>query len=122
MRSRELEAVRPGDLRVLGSRLVRAMVLHLKLALGGTARPGELILQNPAINQTKGCVATFVGPGGQRERIVKWLRDRRYSSGGKQNRRSFSVRSAGLRYSLSLRDVEELLGERGLEADHTTVW
>src|ERR1700686_3863221 len=27
-----------------------------------------------------------------------------------------------LRYSLSLRDVEELLGERGLEADHTTVW
>ncbi len=27
-----------------------------------------------------------------------------------------------LRYSLSLRDVEELLGERGLEVDHTTVW
>ena len=27
-----------------------------------------------------------------------------------------------LRYSLSLRDVEELLEERGLEADHTTVW
>jgi IS6 family transposase len=27
-----------------------------------------------------------------------------------------------LRYSLSLRDVEELLRERGLEADHTTVW
>ena len=27
-----------------------------------------------------------------------------------------------LRYSLSLRDVEELLGERGLKADHTTVW
>ena len=27
-----------------------------------------------------------------------------------------------LRYSLSLRDVEELLLERGLEADHTTVW
>src|ERR1700692_4477003 len=27
-----------------------------------------------------------------------------------------------LRYSLSLRDVEELLQERGLEADHTTVW
>ena len=26
------------------------------------------------------------------------------------------------RYSLSLRDVEELLTERGLEADHTTVW
>ncbi len=27
-----------------------------------------------------------------------------------------------LRYSLSLRDVEELLVERGLEADHTTIW
>jgi transposase, IS6 family len=27
-----------------------------------------------------------------------------------------------LRYSLSLRDVEELLEERGLGADHTTVW
>jgi transposase, IS6 family len=27
-----------------------------------------------------------------------------------------------LRYSLSLRDVEELLVERGLSADHTTVW
>ena len=27
-----------------------------------------------------------------------------------------------LRYSLSLRDVEELLEERCLEADHTTVW
>jgi len=27
-----------------------------------------------------------------------------------------------LRYSLSLRDVEELLEERGLEADHTAVW
>src|SRR6266478_5661546 len=27
-----------------------------------------------------------------------------------------------LRYSLSLRDVEEMLDERGLQADHTTVW
>jgi IS6 family transposase len=27
-----------------------------------------------------------------------------------------------LRYSLSLRDVEELLEERGLKTDHTTVW
>src|SRR6187455_3195018 len=27
-----------------------------------------------------------------------------------------------LRYSWSLRNVEELLEERGLEADHTTVW
>ncbi len=27
-----------------------------------------------------------------------------------------------LRYSLSLRDVEELFAERGLRADHTTIW
>ena len=27
-----------------------------------------------------------------------------------------------LRYSLSLRDLEELLVERGLEANHTTIW
>ena len=27
-----------------------------------------------------------------------------------------------LRYSLSFRDVEELLRERDLEADHTTIW
>jgi transposase-like protein len=27
-----------------------------------------------------------------------------------------------LRYSLSLRNVEELLKERGLDVDHTTVW
>ena len=27
-----------------------------------------------------------------------------------------------LRYSLSYRDVEELVQERGLEADHTTIW
>jgi transposase, IS6 family len=27
-----------------------------------------------------------------------------------------------LRYSLSLRDVEELVAERGLAADHTTIW
>ena len=27
-----------------------------------------------------------------------------------------------LRYSLSLREVEELFAERGLAADHTTIW
>ncbi len=27
-----------------------------------------------------------------------------------------------LRYSLSHRDIEELLAERGLEAEHTTIW
>jgi hypothetical protein len=43
---------------------------------------------------SKGCVATF------RIAAVRWY----------------------LRYSLSLRDVEELLEERGLSVDHTTVW
>src|ERR1022692_2432836 len=27
-----------------------------------------------------------------------------------------------LRYSLSLRDVEELFAERGMQVDHTTIW
>jgi transposase-like protein len=27
-----------------------------------------------------------------------------------------------LRYPFSLRDIEELLAERGLAADHTTIW
>jgi transposase-like protein len=27
-----------------------------------------------------------------------------------------------LRFNLSLRDVEELMAERGLSVDHTTVW
>jgi transposase-like protein len=31
-------------------------------------------------------------------------------------------RPLGLRFSLSYRDVEELLLERGLTADHTTIW
>jgi hypothetical protein len=43
-----------------------------------------------------GCVAISVGRCWERERIMKWLRDRRSSSGGKQNRHSFSVRSAGI--------------------------
>jgi len=27
-----------------------------------------------------------------------------------------------LRFSLSLRDIEELMAERGLSVDHTTIW
>ena len=27
-----------------------------------------------------------------------------------------------LRFSLSLRDLEELMAERGLKVDHTTIW
>src|SRR6202045_3367319 len=34
----------------------------------------------------------------------------------------FLHRPLVLAYSLSLRDVEKLLDERGLQADHTTVW
>ena len=47
---------------------------------------------------------------------------RRSSSGGTSHLRSFSVPSAGTFASLSYRDVQELLIERGLEVDHTTVW
>ena len=62
-----------------------------------------------------------------RDRLVGcsfWtLRFAACSSGASLNRRSFSWRSAGiLRFSLSYRDVEELLAERGLRADHVTVW
>src|SRR5260370_3463178 len=42
-----------------------------------------------------------------------------YLSGANLNRRSSSWH---LRFSLSYRDVEELLAERGLHADHVTVW
>jgi CheY-like chemotaxis protein len=41
-------------------------------------------------------VLHFRRPGGQHETIVKWPGDRRSSSGGKQNRRSFSMRFAGI--------------------------
>src|SRR5271165_6013449 len=45
------------------------------------------------------------------------------SSGGNSNQKS-SFLAVGwyLRFSLSYRDVEELLAERGLHADHVTVW
>ena len=33
-----------------------------------------------------------------------------------------NLRSVYLRFSLSLRDVEELMAERGLSIDHTTLW
>jgi transposase-like protein len=37
-------------------------------------------------------------------------------------RADFWCRALDLRYSLPLRDVEELLAERGLAADHATLW
>jgi hypothetical protein len=44
-------------------------------------------------------------------------------SGGRPNpASSFCAVRWYLRYSLSLRDAEELLEERGLKVDHTTVW
>ncbi len=57
------------------------------------------------------------------ERIAKWEPDRRSSNGVRPKPASSlcTVRWY-LRYSLSLRDVEELLEERGLYVDHTTVW
>jgi transposase, IS6 family len=54
------------------------------------------------------------------------LRFRVFSSGDNSNRRSSFWLSAGICASrfrtLSYRDVEELLAERGVHADHVTVW
>src|SRR5262249_37920998 len=71
----------------------------------------------------RGCVATMAGDG--------WEADKRVRK--ETPPAIFQWRQAAaelivcavrwyLRYLLSLRDVEELLNERGLEADHTTVW
>ena len=46
-----------------------------------------------------------------RRRLYRWTRINGRFEGG-----------VGYWYSLSFRDVEELLGERGLQADHTTIW
>ena len=52
-----------------------------------------------------------------------WRLDQRSSNGDRASRRSFSAPFVGTFVTqLSLRDVEELLVERGLAADHTTVW
>jgi transposase-like protein len=49
--------------------------------------------------------------------------DPRSSNGDRPNPDSYFVRSGGIFAILfSLRDVEELLEERGLNVDHTTVW
>ena len=45
-----------------------------------------------------------------------------YSNGVNSSRRSSSWVGWYLRFSLSYRDVEELLAERGLLVDHVTVW
>jgi hypothetical protein len=39
-----------------------------------------------------------------------------------RDRKARLILIANLRFSLSYRDVEELLAERGLHADHVTVW
>ena len=60
---------------------------------------------------------------GDVKEFAKWEPDRRSSNGGRPNpASSFIAVRWYLRYSLSLRDVEELLAERGLSVDHTTVW
>jgi transposase, IS6 family len=70
----------------------------------------------------RGCVATLAGLAGSlkvvnnisRPAVFKW----------RQTAPELILCAVRwyLRYSLSLRDVEELLAERGLEADHTTIW
>ncbi len=70
-----------------------------------------------------GCVATLPGGGWQpeltgkkviRPTIFKW----------RQTVPEFILCAVRwyLRYSLLVRDVEELLTKRGVEADHTTIW
>ncbi len=74
-------------------------------------------------NRLDGCVATL-----GRGLLVAWRDGEEARStgdfqGAADRTRVHPVRgSLDLRYSLSLRDVEELLVERGLGADHTTIW
>src|SRR6201984_1024028 len=69
-------------------------------------------------------VATLQSPRGRLAGCSSWpLRFAVYSSGGNSSRKSSSWRWVGIcAFSLSYRDVEELLAERGLHADHVTVW
>src|SRR6201993_4327071 len=71
-----------------------------------------------------GSVATLQSPRGRLAGCSSWPpRFAVYSSGGNSSRK-FILLAVGwyLRFSLSYRDVEELLAERGLHADHVTVW
>ena len=71
-----------------------------------------------------GSVATLQLPRGRLAGCSSWrLRFAVYSNGVNSSRRSSSWQWDGyLRFSLSYRDVEELLAERGLSVDHVTVW
>ena len=70
-----------------------------------------------------GCVATLADDGWQPEEIMKkTIRPAIFKCRQTEPELILCAVRWYLRYSLSFRDVEELLGERGLKADHTTIW
>jgi hypothetical protein len=71
---------------------------------------------------SNGSVATLAGPAGRlKERDAGNPVGNLQMAADGAGADSFAVRWY-LRYSLSLRDVEELLAERGLAAAHATIW
>jgi transposase-like protein len=65
----------------------------------------------------KPCRALETLSGGERIGTLSWITRRQTAPG-----LILCALRWYLRYSLSFRDAEELLGERGLEANHTTIW
>ena len=71
----------------------------------------------------KGCVSTLADGTWQPEEIMKkTIRPAIFKWRQTERELILCAVRGYLQYSLSFRDVEELLSERGLEADHTTIW
>ena len=72
---------------------------------------------------SSGCVATLAGGGWSPEEMVtKAIRPVIFKWRQTEPELILCAVRWYLRCSLSFRDVEELLSERGLEVDHTTIW
>ena len=72
---------------------------------------------------SSGCVATLAGGGWSPEEMVtQAIRPVIFKWRHTEPELILCAVRWYLRYSLSFRDVEELLSERGLEVDHTTIW
>ena len=72
---------------------------------------------------SSGCAATLAGGGWSPEEMVtKAIRPAIFKWRHTEPELILCAVRWYLRYSLSFRDVEELLSERGLEVDHTTIW
>ena len=72
---------------------------------------------------SSGCVATLAGGGWSPEEMVtQAIRPAIFKWRHTEPELILCAVRWYLRYSLSFRDVEELLSERGLEVDHTTIW